>query len=224
MGTMWSPSFGQLVSATAGDALTGCVGECTSEAEVCGWEGVGLAETQGEIVGGPWAEARRGGDRGDELIQSSASIEIDLAIGDGSSEGVDGASARRREAETAEVGGGQVRWRGEEVGQAERPQSGGRGAVTFDDTGDDRVGGPDADLLADDGSNAGLEGVPGAWRTETWVEAQQRPDDGVAAEAVSGSFHVGVEVEDAPGSLHDVDETFPMRQVRPEKEVVGRAP
>jgi hypothetical protein len=74
------PALGEI--AERGGRLRGVSGEGTPESEVGGGAGVGLAEPEREVVGGPRTEAVEGGDRGDQLIEADASIEPNGILGD----------------------------------------------------------------------------------------------------------------------------------------------
>jgi hypothetical protein len=45
-------------------------------------------------------------------------------------------------------------------------------------------------------------------------------EDLIAAQVLIRSLYVGIEIEDLPGALGDVDQSSPMRQVRTQQEVV----
>ena len=107
--------------------------------------------------------------------------------------------------------------------EPELGQAGDGGAVALDDAAHQRVRTAHADLLADDRADAGLERVPRAGQAQAGRRFDQRAQDGVVREPGGDGVEVAVEVEDAPGTLHHVDQALPVRQVRAQEEMVVAA-
>jgi hypothetical protein len=63
----------------------------------------------------------------------------------------------------------------------------------------------------------------GARRAKPRSSSKQRPDDRIAVERAARLFEVEVEVGNAAGVLHEVDESVPAGQVRAQQEVIGAA-
>jgi hypothetical protein len=81
----------------------------------------------------------------------------------------------------------------------------------------------DADLLPDDRSDSGLEGIPGPRNPDAAVGSHDRPDHVVAAEVPLGLGDVQVEAADAARALDDVDQLFPVREVHHEHDLLVAA-
>ena len=109
------------------------------------------------------------------------------------------------------------------MAQAERLQSRHRATVARDNASHDGAGARDAYLLANDRPHTRLERVPGAGGPDPCPRTQQRTDDRIVTEVSRHRFDVGVEAEDAPSALRDVNQALPVRQMGPQYEVVGAA-
>src|SRR5262249_42925757 len=83
----------------------------------------------------------------------------------------------------------------------------------------DRVGACDGYLLADDRSHTCLEGIPGAGWTQPWSCLQERGDNLLFAEAFGRMLQIEVEAGYAPGTVDDVDDLLPVRQVGSEQKL-----
>ena len=71
--------------------------------------------------------------------------------------------------------------------ETEISQPGDGCAVAFDQPSGEGVGAGEADLLAGDGLDPRLEGVPGTPGPESGTGRQQRSDEGVAAEPIGAA-------------------------------------
>ena len=157
-----------------------------------------------------------------ELVERRAAIEPKLAAIDSPSERPDRIRPRPGHPERRQIGAGQhVRWR-ERVGQAERLQARHRGPEPLDEPADDRVRAGDADLLADDRSDSRLVRVPGAGDSEAGSRPDQRSEHGIPRERPNRVVNGRVEREDPARALNDVNQALPVREVRPQQQLVVR--
>jgi hypothetical protein len=75
-------------------------------------------------------------------------------------------------------------------------------------------------VLSEDGMDGHLERPPGTRTTDAGSNRHQRSDRRIVGKVCHGRTNVGVDAHHPPGSLDDVDQAFPIREVGTEKQVV----
>ena len=84
VGAPGPPGFGAGRKFGRRGPLAGLVGESSHQANVGGWEGVGLTQfAHGDVLRGPFADARQGLQRGDGVLERALGAEDQRIGGDG---------------------------------------------------------------------------------------------------------------------------------------------
>jgi hypothetical protein len=78
--------------------------------------------------------------------------------------------------------------------------------------------------LADDRPHSDFERIPGPGDTKARPRSQQWTDDRILGELTGGLVQVNVQACDPPGTLDDMDQLLPVRQVSTEQEMIVAAP
>ena len=167
-------------------------------------KGVGMMQpAERDVLRGPFADAGDGSQAGDALLQRVRRLRRDSgwAMAARASDGERGAAGGGH-AECAEVGGGELLRGGKGVGEngvAEREGSG----RERDQLCCEPARGYDADLLAEDGADGNLKGIPSAGRAQAGLAAHDGRESAIAREVGGDGLGVGIEIEDAAQARSD---------------------
>ena len=145
-----------------------CIAE---DADVGGGESVRMMQAaECDVLRGPLADAGDGTQAGDALLQGAGGFEdFRMSYGCASERGECG-SARGRHTERAEVGGCKLLCGGEGMGEGGVCQRDWPGRKRNQLCGE-RASGSDADLLAENGADGDLKGIPSAGRAQAGLAA-----------------------------------------------------
>ena len=167
------------------------------DADVGRGEGVGVMEAaKRDVLRGPLADAGDGAQAGDALFERAGGFK-EIGLGDGCTrEGNEGGATRGGHAEGAEVGCSKLLRRGKGVSErcvAQRE----RRCRERDELCGNTTRRGDADLLAEDGADGDLEGIPAAGSAEAVLATHEGGECAIAREMRGDGLGVGIEVEDA---------------------------
>jgi hypothetical protein len=149
---------------------------------VLGGEGIALAESEREVMGGPWSESRDGGYGCHQLVEGHAAIEPHGFGRDRLGEDLNRLGSPAGEPNAGQVAVCEVVCRREDVTETELLQPGRRFAVAFSETAGDRGCARDADPSA-----VRDQDDPGSAMPAPLVEGTGRGDRLIAADR-SGSW------------------------------------